>query len=129
MHMEIPPEGWKKEAKQAQAHADFLRHDFDQDRERYLRYAKRGNFPGVRYEWQLPWELRIFKIVEDALEQSFGSEVIEEADAACWIAMCGMVEAISDDLLRGLPWWRRIFLSRKRLEAEMDKRAKYLAGW
>ena len=115
--------------KQMLAHAAHLRRCYDEDPKFYLDHAKRGKFPSYVREWQLPWELRVFKIVDGALSQSFGDEVIEEAADATWIAMCGIVEAIEEDLCRGIPWWKRLFIRRSTLSAELTNRARYLAGW
>jgi len=115
--------------KQMLAHAAHLRRCYDEEPKIYLDLAQRNRFPGFVREWQLPWELRVFKITEEALSQSFGDEVIDEAADATWIAMCGIVEAIEEDLCRCLPWWKRLFIFRSTLRAELDKRAAYLSGF
>lgn len=125
MHMEAPT---PEEIAARHAWAAHLRAEFDAQPDLYLKAADRGHYPQHEREWQLPWELRMFKIIEDALDQTDLDEIDGERGAdAVQIAMIGVLEALDDDLTRGLPWWKRFFIRRSTLRAELSHRVRHLA--
>lgn len=106
-------------------HEKILRANYERNPRAQEERAWKGHFPPAYQGWQMPWELRQIECFQEAVRQSDPEANEDEEEIlmqACQIAMMGTLADLADDLVHGLPWYRRLFLSRARVEREIEAR-------